>query len=117
MQVRNKKRAVIWALLSFRDCSTHHREVRKIPRVTIKKKDYKILDLKGWVVQKMKMNGMNQNDIAKALGRSQPRISAMLKIPKRGEKINIDTFSYGDLLVLCELFNASDEEKQRLLTL
>lgn len=88
-----------------------------MPRVAIKKKEYKILDLKGWVVHQMKMTGLNQSDIAEALGISQPRVSTMLKIPKRGEKIPIDVFTYGDLLTLCDLFGVSDEEKIRLLTL
>lgn len=88
-----------------------------MPRVVIKKKDYKILDLKGWVVHQMKLNGMKQSDIAKALGISQPRVSGMLKIPKKGEHVPMDVFTYGDLLTLCELFNVSDEEKIRLLTL
>ncbi len=88
-----------------------------MPRVAIKKKDYKIIDLKGWVVHQMKMSGLKQSDVAEALGISQPRMSAMLKIPKRGERIPVDVFTYGDLLTLCELFGISDEEKQKLLTL
>lgn len=88
-----------------------------MPRVAIKKKDYKILDLKGWICHQMKMTGKTQYDIAEALGISQPNVSRMLKIPKKGEKIEIDVFTYGDLLTLCELFETSDEEKQRLLTL
>lgn len=88
-----------------------------MPRVAIKKKEYKIIDLKGWVVHQMKMTGLNQSDIAEALGVSQPRVSVMLKIPKRGEKMPIDVFSYGDLLTLFELFETPDDEKQRLLTL
>ncbi len=88
-----------------------------MPRVTIRKKDYKILDLKGWVVHQMKMNKLRQSDVAEALGISQQRVSVMLKIPKKGERIPVDVFTYGDLLTLCELFGVSDEEKQKLLTL
>lgn len=92
-----------------------------MPRVGIKKKEYKILDLKGWVQQKMKMTGKRQADVAKALGVSQGRVSQMLKVPDRkGGRIReseIDVFSYGDLLVLCELFEVDGDEKQRLLTL
>lgn len=90
--------------------------MRKIPRVSIKKKEYKVLDLKGWIQHQMKMTGMRQADVAKALGISQPRVSSMLKVPKKGEKLNIDVFTYGDLLTLCELFDVSGEEKQKLLT-
>ncbi len=88
-----------------------------MPRVAIKKKDYKILDLKGWVTQQMKMNGLRQADVAQALGVSQSRVSVMLKIPKKGERVSVDVFTYGDLLTLCEIFDVSDEEKLRLLTL
>lgn len=89
-----------------------------MPRVSAKRKEYKVKDLKGWIVMQMKLHGMNQADVAKALGRSQPQISYMLKIPKNGrEKITADPFSYGDLLTLCELFDVSGEEKQRLLTM
>ena len=88
-----------------------------MPRVSIKKKEYKIIDLKGWIVHQMKISGIKQTDVAEALGLSQSRVSIMLKIPKRGEKMPVDVFSYGDLLTLCELFNVSDEEKQKLLTL
>lgn len=88
-----------------------------MPRVSIKRKEYKVIDLKGWVVHQMKLAGMRQTDLAKALGISQSRVSVMLKVPRKGEKIPVDVFSYGDLLTLCELFGTSDEEKQRLLTL
>lgn len=88
-----------------------------MPRVAIKRKDYKLLDLKGWICHQMKLKGLRQSDIADALGLTQPQISQRLKIPKHGEKVNIDTFSYGDLLTLCDLFGASDEDKQKLLTL
>ena len=88
-----------------------------MPRVAIKKKEYKILDFKGWIVHQMKMSGLTQYDIAEALGISQPNVSRMLKVPKRGERVEIDVFTYGDLLTLCELFEVSDEEKIRLLTL
>ncbi len=88
-----------------------------MPRVAIKKKDYKILDLIGWVTHQMKMLGLRQSDVAEALGISQQRVSVMLKIPKKGERIPVDVFTYGDLLTLCELFGVSDEEKQKLLTL
>lgn len=92
-----------------------------MPRVAIKRKEYKILDLKAWVVHQMKLTGKNQADVAEALGVTQGRISQMLKIPDKkkdkGKNIQMDPFSYGDLLTLCELFEINGEEKQRLLTL
>lgn len=91
-----------------------------MPRVALsmeQKKGYKILDLKGWVTHQMKLTGKRQEDVAKALGVTQGRVSQMLKVPKKGEKIKTDVFSYGDLLELCELFGVDGKEKERLLTL
>lgn len=88
-----------------------------MPRVTINKKKYKILDLKGWIVGQMKVHGLKQKDIADALGVSQPVVSLMLRIPNEKDRTNIDQISYGDLLTLFDLFGTSDEEKARLLTL
>lgn len=91
-----------------------------MPRVALsleQKKAYKVKDFKGWVCHQMKLSGKNQTEVAKALGISQPRLSGMLKIPQKGERVTADPFTYGDLLTLCELFSVSDEEKIRLLTL
>lgn len=91
-----------------------------MPRILAKKKDYKVLDLKGWVCHQMKMHGMNQSQIGEALGVSQPRVSTMLKVPEKDKDRvldKIDVFTYGDLLTLFELFDTPDEEKIRLLTL
>lgn len=91
-----------------------------MPRILAKKKDYKVLDLKGWVYGQMKMHGMNQSQIGEALGVSQPRMSTMLKVPEKDKDRvldKIDVFTYGDLLTLFELFDTPDEEKIRLLTL
>lgn len=91
-----------------------------MPRILAKKKDYKVLDLKGWVYSQMKMHGMNQSQIGEALGVSQPRMSTMLKVPEKDKDRvldKIDVFTYGDLLTLFELFDTPDEEKIRLLTL
>lgn len=89
-----------------------------MPRVSIKNKDYKLKDLKGWIVMQMKLNGLKQEDVAKALGITQGPLSMRLKIKdSKDGKVSADPFSYGDMLTLCELFKVSDEEKQRLLTL
>lgn len=92
-----------------------------MPRVSVKKKEYKLLDLKGWIQYQMKITGKRQEDVANVLGVSQSRVSQMLKIPDRKKnksgKISIDPFSYGDLLSLCELFEVDGEEKKRLLTM
>lgn len=91
-----------------------------MPRVSIKRREYKLKDLKGWIYKQMKLRGLKQADIALALGVSRGRVSQMLKVaPKKGkkEKIEPDPFSYGDLLILCELFEANDDEKKQLLTM
>lgn len=91
-----------------------------MPRVTLsleQKKEYKVKDLKGWGCHQMKVTGKKQKEVAEALGISQPRISSMVKVAKKGERVTADPFTYGDLLILCDLFDVSDEEKIRLLTL
>lgn len=83
------------------------------------KRAYKLKDFKGWVHKQMKLNGMNQADLGKALGVSQVRVSQMLKSPdpKSKSRADPDPFSYGDLLVLFDLFETPEEERKRLLTL
>ena len=53
-----------------------------MPRVEIKKKEYKILDFKGWVSKQMKLTGKCQYEVAEALDISPGRLSQMLKIPE-----------------------------------
>lgn len=83
------------------------------------KRAYKLKDFKGWVHMQMKLAGMNQADLGKALGVSQVRMSQMLKIPNSKSKVIVepDPFSYGDLLIMFELFNTPEDERKRLLTL
>ena len=91
-----------------------------MPRVALtaeQRKDYKVLDLKTWVIRQMKLNGKRQSDVAKVLGVSGGRVSQMLRFPKKGERLKTDVFSYGQLLLLCEYFNADEEERRRLMTL
>ena len=91
-----------------------------MPRVAIKKKDYKVLDLKGWIQGQMKIHGINQAQVGDALGISQPQVSYLLKIPQKEKDRTLnrmDVFTYGDLLTLFELFDTPDEEIVRLLTL
>lgn len=63
----------------------------------------------------MAATGKTQADVGKALGVCHSRVSQMLKT--KGDKVEKDPFSYGQVLMLFELFNMSDEEKIRLLTL
>ncbi len=93
-----------------------------MPRVALsaeQRREYKLLDFKIWVVGKMKRHHKTQEDVGKALGLSQARISQMLKIPdsKKREEVDPDPFSYGQVLILCELFEADEEERKKLLML
>lgn len=93
-----------------------------MPRVAIKKKEYKLKDFKGWVVQQMHIHNMTQEELGKVLGISQQRVSVMLAIPKsdkekKEKRINDDPFSYGQVLTLFDYFETDEKEKQRLLTM
>lgn len=95
-----------------------------MPRVALseeQRRDYKLKDFKGWIHKQMKLNGKQQADIAIALGVSKGRVSQMLKNydPKKepGKKGEKDPFSYGQVLILCELFDADEEERKKLLML
>lgn len=74
-----------------------------MPRVALtmeQKVDYKLLDFKYWVMDKMNRSGMTQTDIGKALGLSQPQVCQKLKVPdkKKRNKVKLDTFSYKQAL-------------------
>lgn len=108
------------ARAAFGDAGGRRRGEKLMPRIEAKKKQYKILDLKGWVVHQAKMNRISQQRIAEALGVSQARVSQMLSVPKDPKdrtEPKIDVFSYGDLLSLFDLFGTSAEEMVKLLTL
>ena len=73
----------------------------------------------------MHLNKKKQKDVAEVLGISPGRISQMLEVPdvkdrsrkKKGEKLEIDVFSYGQVLTLCEFFEVDEEERKKLLIL
>lgn len=91
-----------------------------MPRVDIKKKEYKLKDFKGWVRAQMHINHKTQKEVGEVLGLSQSKVSVMLKTPdtkKKEENVDLDPFSYGQLLVLFQLFDTPDEERLRLLKL
>lgn len=81
-----------------------------MPRVAIKKKDYMIADLPGWIVGKMHKKKLRQTDVAKEIGITQPAMSQRL-----GQ--DLDSFTYGDLLTLFKVLEATDEEILRLMKL
>ncbi|MCM1326934.1 MAG: hypothetical protein NC094_09055 [Bacteroidales bacterium] len=86
-----------------------------MPRVTVNKKEYMVADLISWIIGKMHMQGIRQEDVARELGITQGALCIRFKRGRDGKFK--DVFSYGDLLVLFKLLGATDEEKQRLLTL
>ncbi len=84
------------------------------------RKRYKLKDFQKWVKMQMAATGKTQAEVGKVLGISQGMVSQMLKDPdkrKKGEKVNPDPFSYGQVLTLCEYFGVDGEEKARLLTM
>lgn len=91
-----------------------------MPRVALspeQRKKHKVKDLAGWIDGRMHNKGLTQDDIAKALNISQEAVSIRLN-PKTYEKNKrADPFKYGDLLIIFNLLEATQEEKERLLTL
>ena len=89
-----------------------------MPRVELKKKEYMVSDLPGWIIGRMHVLKLRQVDVARELGISQSALSHRLdpKKAKKGEKPE-DPFKYGDLLTLFKVLEATDEEKVRLLSL
>ena len=82
-----------------------------MPRVDIKKKDYMVEDLAGWIAGRMHSKGFTQEYVAKELGISQVALSSRLNPKKYKSGIIKDPFSYGNLLILFKLLDVTDEEK------
>lgn len=91
-----------------------------MPRVALsmeQKKRNRIKYLAEWIDGRMHSKRMTQKDIAKALNISQAALSERLN-PKTYEKNErSDPFKFGDLLIIFNLLEATQEEKERLLTL
>ena len=84
------------------------------------KKARKLKKLKSWLIGEMKSAGMSQAELGEILGVSQTRISQMLMTESKSKskaKITEDPFSYGDLLILFNLFETPDEEILQLMRL
>lgn len=90
-----------------------------MPRILLsaeQRRAYKLKKFKIWVHVKMKSTRLTQADVGKALGISQVRVSQMLDVrEKKGKRSDPDPFSYGQVLILCDLFGADEEERKRLL--
>ncbi len=87
----------------------------RVPRVTVKKREYKLKDLKAWIHGQMRAHGLRQEDVARKLRISQQAFSKRIKANSGGKEKETDPFSYWDLMLLFELFETTDEEKLRLL--
>ena len=87
-----------------------------MPRVTIKKKDYMITDLQGWITGRMRIKRIRQADLAAELHITPQALSARLKPADKGRTPK-DQFSYGDLLTIFKVLEATEEEKIRLMSL
>lgn len=92
-----------------------------MPRVALnaqQRLEQKVISMKGWVCYQMKLTGKRQADVAEALGVTTGRVSQMLKIPNgKGDRVNPDPFSYGQVLALCEFFGVDEDERRKLLTM
>lgn len=87
----------------------------RVALIPEQKKDYMVADLITWIVGKMRTQKIRQEDVARELGITQGALCIRFQRDKNGKFK--DVFSYGDLLILFKLLDATDEEKQRLLTL
>lgn len=79
-----------------------------MPRVAIKRKEYKINDLSKWIVGQMYAKGLTQLAVAESIGISQPAFCKRLKTA---------SFTYEQLLMIFEKLGASDEEIVRMMKL
>lgn len=81
-----------------------------MPRVSIKRKDYMIVDFSRWLVGKMREKNLRQVDVAKLLGIDQPGLSRRIQGGMKGK----DSFSQGQMITLFKELEATDEEILRL---
>lgn len=81
------------------------------------KKKYKIRDLAGRISGRMHMLGIKQKDLAEALDITQQAVCNKLSPKTYKENENADPFSYGELLIVFDVLEFSQEERARLLTL
>ena len=77
-----------------------------MPRVAIKKKDYKISDLSQWIAGRMYALKVRQREMAELLNITQQGFS---------KKLQRSNFDYGELLSIFKKLEATDEEILRLM--
>lgn len=85
-----------------------------MPRVAINRKKYMIKDFTGWVLQKARMAGLKQKDIATLLGIAPSSFCERVKKCRKKEE---NIFSYEEVIMLLKEFEATDEEILRLMKL
>lgn len=91
-----------------------------MPRVALsmeQRRRNRIKYLAEWIDGRMHSKKLTQADVAKELNISQEALSARLN-PKTYEKNKrADPFKFGDLLILCKILEATDEEILHLMKL
>lgn len=85
-----------------------------MPRVAINRKTYMIKDFTGWVLQKARMAGLKQKDIAKILNIAP---SSFCERVKKCIKTGQNIFSFEEAIMLLKELEATDEEILRLMKL
>lgn len=91
-----------------------------MPRIALtieQKRRSKIVGLAEWINGRMRMLGLRQSDLAKALNITQAAVSNKLRASTYKDNKNADPFSYGELLILFDLLGATPEERSRLMTI
>jgi len=87
---------------------THCDKRSNMPRISIKKKDYKKTDLTGYIMREMYVQNISQIEMATHLGITQPTLSYRFKH---------NSFSYGDLLTIFQVLGTPDEVIVKLMKL
>lgn len=77
-----------------------------MPRVAIKRKEYKLSDFSKWLVGEMKEKKLKQSDIGKLLGISQPAVS---------QRLESGNFTYDQLLILFDKLQTPEKDIIRLM--
>lgn len=77
-----------------------------MPRVTLKRKDYKVSDFTKWLKAKMRYEGITQIQLADKLNITQPALS---------QKMVSGAFTLKDLITIFEVTRAEENEIARLL--
>lgn len=77
-----------------------------MPRVKINRRKYMLNDLSDYIRRQLRENKINQSDLAKMCGCSQPTISY---------KLNTHSLDLNDLITIFSYFDTSPEELAKLL--